>query len=137
MNGKDEVKFVIKEINAENLYRKKRDEYKEMYQELDKKIVQLSYPKCPNNKKEDGTSKTKIEILLELIEEKDNLEKKIKHFEERLVIINEMKEEIFQEDDGFLKDFFRGYSYKALEKKYSITNPYKLAQTRILKSLVN
>lgn len=136
MNGKDEVKFNIKEINAEKLYRKKIDAYKEMYQEIDEKIVRLSYPKCPNIT-EVGTSKTKIEKLLELIEEKDDLEKKINHFEERLVIINEMKERIFQDDDGFLKDFFNGYSYKALEKKYSITNPYKLAQTRILKSLGN
>jgi hypothetical protein len=137
MNGKDEVKFNIKEINAEKLYRKKLDAYKEMYQEIAEKIVRLSYPKCPNNNTEGGTSKTKIETLLELIEEKDNLEKKIKHFEERIVIINEMKERIFQDDDGFLKDFFSGYSYKSLEKKYSITNPYKLAQTRILKSLGN
>lgn len=135
MENKDEVKFIIKEINAERMYRKKRNEYKQLHKELDAKIIQLSYPKCPNNKTEGGTSKSKIEILLELIEDKDRLEKKIAHFDYRLVMVEEMKEKIYENDDGFLQDFFKGLSYKALEKKWNITNPYKLAESRIIKAI--
>lgn len=135
MTNKDEVKFIIKEINAEKMYRKIRNEYKHERKKLDDKIVQLSYPKCPNNKTEGSSDKSKIEVLYDLIEQKDLIDKKIAHFEERIVMIEEMKEEIYVNDDGFLRDFFKGLSYKALENKHSITNPYKLAESRIMKAI--
>lgn len=135
MTNKDEVKFIIKEINAERMYRKIRNEYKQERKKLDDKIVQLSYPKCPNNKTEGNSDKSKIEVLYDLIEEKDSVEKKIAHFDERIVMVEQMKEEIYENDDGFLQDFFKGLSYKALEKKHCITNPYKLAESRIIRAI--
>lgn len=135
--SRDDAKFIVKEINSEQAYRRKRAEYANQYIELEEKMNSLYSPKSPNGKKElKGVERISKETLfLDYIGKKDEIEKKVKHFDERLKMIEEMKSVAFKNDNGFAKDYFNHVGYTKLQMKYAITNPSKYMVDRVLRNM--
>ena len=134
---REDAKFIVKEINSEQMYRRKRAEYANRYMEIDAKISSLYYPKSPNGKKQmsSGEPISKETLFLDYIGQKDEIEQKVKHFDERLRMIDEMKKIAYKNDDGLVKDYFNHLGYGRIQRKYYITNPSKSVVDRVLKNL--
>lgn len=140
--GKDEAKFILKEIKSKKMYIKKREQYMDEFQLLRAKLYKLYGPKCPQsaNGEKCARTKSKEQVFLEILEEKDRAEKMFLHYNERLKIVQELEAIAFYEDDGFAKDFFRcsdqssDMNYNKLEKKYNVSNAYSTMLGRICKN---
>lgn len=139
---KDEARYIIKEIKSKKMYQKKREEYGNDFLLLREKLYKLYGPRCPQsaNGERIAQTKTKEQIFLEILSDKDYAEKMFLHYDERLKIICKLEAIVYYDDDGFARDFFKcsdsnsDMNYRKLERKYNVSNAYSTMLGRICKN---
>lgn len=140
--GKDEAQYIIKEIKSKKMYQRKREDYHNDFLVLREKLYKLYGPRCPQsaNGERVAQTKTKEQIFLEILSDKDYAEKMFLHYDERLQIIQKLEAIVFYDDDGFARDFFKcsdsnsDMNYRKLERKYNVSNAYSTMLGRICKN---